>query len=392
MLIATRAAPPLILVDPIRLLPRFWAIAWSVCHAGRVPAANTLKNQLRHIDAFYSLCDERFGRDSLDTALSTRDAVGLQRMVEAFYLSLTSNPNYNSTTVQRWDAVRGFIQSITRQLGVGCESLRALSASIEATGRIRPPRRGGFKFARALPGNTLIDLLKVAEPGSSRNPFDGERVQWRNWLILHLLLLCGLRRGEAMLLTVDALKQDVDPDTGEWVYWLDVTTTEGDDPRATRPSVKTDESHRQIPVSASFAVLCERYVNEFRKSSDVHGFLLTSRGGRPLSAESLSKIFEKLSAALSRDAMGLFRARAGGKRHVSPHDLRHTCATARYSTFMAQQSDRELTMQRMRAFFGWSVNSKMPELYARAAVQDDLLRSWNGLFDRRVHSLRALKS
>jgi integrase len=381
----------MVLVDPVRLLPRFWATAWSVGLAGRSPAANTLRTQLRHIDAFYSLCDERFGQDSLDVAISARDASALQRMIEAFYLSLTATPTYKTTTVQRWDAVRGFVQSITRQFGVGSESFRALAGSIEATGRIRTPRRGRFKFARALPPETLRDLLEVAEPGSSRNPFDNERAQWRNWIILHLLLRCGLRRGEALLLTVDALKRDVDRDTGEWVHWLDVTTSEGGDPRATRPSIKTHQSHRQIPVSADLADLYEQYVSEYREPSDAHGFLLTSRDGAPLSAESVNRIFERLSAALSKDARERFRARTGGKRHVSPHDLRHTCATARYSLFMAQDHDRELSMQRMRAYFGWSMNSHMPELYARAAIQDDLLRAWNDLFDRRVRSLRAIR-
>jgi hypothetical protein len=58
--------------------------------------------------------------------------------------------------------------------------------------------------------------------------------------------------------------------------------------------------------------------------------------------------------------------------------------------FMARGKDRELALQRMRAFFGWSVKSSMPDHYARAAVHEDLMRTWNALFDNRVGLLRGL--
>ncbi len=379
MLVHTRASPPVVLVDPIRLLPRFWATAWSTGFAGRSQAENTLVMRLRHIGAFYDHCDERFGVDALDGALSTRDATALRSMLESFYLHLTESLNYTTTTVKRWDSVRQFTLDIVTQQGVESEAHRALGSAIGAFGRIRSPRRGRFKFARALPTSTLVDLLEIAEPNSPRNPFKSERTRWRNWLVLNLLLLCGLRRGEAMLLTADSLKRDAD-----------VTTTADEDPRARRPSIKTEESHRQIPVSADLADLYGRYLADYRQDDGRHGFLLTSRDGDPLSAESFSKMFEALTDALAPQPRARFDERTGGKRHISPHDLRHTCATARYAMFIAQDRDRELAMQRLRAFFGWSVHSKMPELYARAAIQDDLMRTWCTLFDARVHELRSL--
>jgi integrase len=390
MLLNTRANPPVVLVDSVRLLPRYWAAAWSIGFAGRSPAENTLMMRLRHIGAFYDHCDERFGQDALDEAISHRNASGLRSMLESFYLQLTASPDYTTTTVQRWDSARQFTLDIVTQQGVQSEVHRALASAIDAFGRIRTPRRGRFRFARALPSATLVDLLEVASPNSPRNPFKSENARWRNWLILNLLLMCGLRRGEAMLLKVDSLKRDADPHSGHWVYWLDVTTTEDDDTRARKPSIKTEESHRQIPVSADLADLYDRYLSDFRQDNGRHGFLLTSRDGHPLSAESFSKMFEALTEALAPLPRTRFNERTGGKRHISPHDLRHTCATARYTMFIAQDPERELAMQRMRAFFGWSVHSKMPELYARAAIQDDLMRTWRDLFDSRVDVLRAL--
>jgi integrase len=395
MHVTTNANPALVLVDPVHLWPRFWATAWSVGLAGKALSPNTVLTKLRHVDAFYLLCDERFGNefgpDSLDKAISLRDTVTLNRMVEVFYLWLTSDPQYTQTTVQRWDAVLAFIEYLAKHLGVASEAMRALSASIEATGRIRPPRPRGFKFSRALPDITLADLVAAAAPDSPRNPFESDRVKYRNWLILLLLLECGLRRGEAMLLMADSLKQGVDPETGELVQWLDVTTTEDKDPRATKPSIKTAESHRQIPVTSGLAEIYWLYVSEFRAPSDTHGFLLMSRDGHPLSAESFNKFLEKLSNALSSEAKKRFHERTGGRTQLSPHDLRHTCATVKYKAFMKWQPDKELAFQRMRAFFGWAPNSTMPNLYARAAIQDDLLRVWNELFSQRVSALREVR-
>lgn len=389
-MVTTGAKPSVVLVAPSTLLPRFWATVWLVALAGKSLAVNTLKLRLRHIGAFYVFCDESFGNDSLDAVLSTHDAPMLRRMVEAFYLQLTEVETYTSTTVQRWDAVRGFISDVIRQMAVGADELYLVSLTIQSMGRIREPQHAGFKFARSLPSHTLWDLLVVAEPSSPRNPFKDARVRWRNWLIVHLLLLAGLRRGEVLLLSIDSLKQDVDSETSDWVRWLDVTTTEYEDKRATRPSIKTAESHRQIPVSQDLATLYERYVSEFRATSEGHSFLLTARSGAPLSAESVNKMLEELTESLDKKAIERFQQRTGGKRHVSPHDLRHTCATARYRSFIQFQPDRELALQRMRAFFGWSVTSTMPDLYARAAIQDDLVQTWNAHFEERVRMLRGV--
>lgn len=392
MIIHTDALPDFIIVDPHRMLPRFWATAWSLTIQGHALAENTRKTKLRHIDAFYSFCDDRFGLDSFDSAVSHRNAVRTQELVEAFYLELTSTPDYTTTAVQRWDSVRDFVQRLARQRAPSSQAWQSLSSTLWAMGRMRKTRRGRFRFIRAIPVNTLIDLLEVASPISDRNPFHSERVRARNWLILNLLLLAGLRRGELMLLECDSLKSDVDIETYEVVYWLDVTTTIEHDQRSSSPSMKTEQSHRQVPISADLALLFEQYVTEHRHDGGEHGFLLTAITGDPLSAEAITKVFNQLSSAISPETLSRFTERSGGKARISPHDLRHTCATARYSMFMAHEPNRDLTFQRLRAFFGWSEQSTMPEHYARAAIQEDLLRTWGRLFDTRVSVLRELKS
>src|ERR1700676_3882609 len=323
MLVHTHAVPSFVIVDPDRMFPRFWATAWSISIQGMALAENTLKRKLRHLAIFYKFCDERFGTDSFDAAVSLRDAARTQQLVEAFYLDLTAVPEFNTTAVQCWDAVRDFVQRLARQRAPSSPGWGALASTLWAMGRMRHPRHGRFQFLRALPASTLADLLEVASDDSARNPFRGAQVRARNWLVVTLLLLAGLRRGELMLLECASLRSDVDAETGNHIYWLDVTTTAEFDPRHSTPAIKTEQSHRQVPVSQDVARLFEQYVSEARHPGATHGFLLTSTSGAPLSAESISKVFETLSAALSVDALARFSERSGGRTRISPHDLRH---------------------------------------------------------------------
>lgn len=386
MLARIHTPPAFAAVDSL-LRPRLWATAWTMGLAGPGLAENTVRLQLRHLDNFYTFCDLRFGTDALDNAISQKDSVATQLMLDAFYLELTA-PGYNTTAIQCWGVVCGFVRAIGVRFAARDESWLALGSYLDALSKIRRPATNRFKFVRALPDVTLVELLDVCSPGSDRNPFRAAGLQLRNWLIFNLLLLGGLRRSELLLLTVNSLKNEFDPVERQNVYWLDVTTAEDEDNRSTRPSIKTRESHRQIPVSDSLAMVYERYLSEARVDGEGHGFLLTARDGEPLSAESVNKVLEKLGRSISERAMERFHARSGGKQHVSPHDLRHTCATARFAMFMQEDGNRELALQRMRAFFGWTRTSDMPELYARAAIEDDLLRHWRDLFDERLRALR----
>jgi len=390
-MVKTGALPDLVIVDPHRMLPRFWATVWSLSNQGHALAENTRKTTLRHIDVFYSFCDDRYGVDSFDSAVSSRDAARTQELVEAFYLNLTSAKNYSTTAVQRWDAVRRFMVHLASHRSASCEAWRSLRSTLSAMGRMRKPQRGRVRFIRSIPASTLFDLLEVGNPASDRNPFQGVRIKNRNWLILNMLLLVGLRRSELMLLTCDALKSDVDTKSQEVVYWLDVTAGTESETRSTAPSMKTEQAHRQVPISPELANLYQQYIAESRYDSSEHGYAFTAATGAPLSAEAVTKIFHALSGAISPKALKKFSDRTGGKAHISPHDLRHTCATAYYATFMDCEQDRELTFQRMRAFFGWSVNSAMPEHYARAAIQEDLMQAWGRLFDLKISALRDIQ-
>ena len=389
MLVSVPIRPPCVIVDERRLLPRFWATAWSFSLLAAGLSKNTFRLKLRHIDAFYQFCDERFGTDAFDSAISERDAQAVSQMLEAFFHELTGRPNYNSTDVQRWDMVRDFVQHLARLRAPSDPAWSALSSFLYGMGRIRLPLAGQVQFIRALPRETLEDLLEVAHPTSARNPFRGEVNRIRNWLAINLMLLTGLRRGEALILSVNSLKREFDAKRGEMRGYLQIEESHEYDPRTTTPSLKTARSFRRVPVSKSLSDLWDLYVQDYRSDSEEHGFLLSSREGKPWAAESLTAMMSRLSGALSPDARDRFFERSGGKETVSAHDLRHTCATARYQQLVGvPNSNSELVMQQMRAFFGWSYASKMPEHYARAAIEEDLAARWDDLFDARVSLLR----
>lgn len=239
-MLARIASPPGFAAVDEWLRPRLWATAWSTGFAGPGLSPNTVRLQLRHIDRLYTFCDDAFGADSLDEAISTGDAMATQLFLDAFFLELTSNPKYTTTHVQCWASTCSFIGVIALRRAIHEDAWMSLAGYLRAMRRIRRPTHSRFKFIRALPDVTLAALLNVADPHAEVNPFDSVAARLRAWLVLHLLLLCGLRRGELLLLSLDSLKHDVDATTGRLVYWLNVTTT-GDeaDTRSTRPSIKT---------------------------------------------------------------------------------------------------------------------------------------------------------
>ena len=49
-----------------------------------------MRSQLRHLDSLYSFCDDEFGADALDEAISTANAAATQLMLETYFLELTS--------------------------------------------------------------------------------------------------------------------------------------------------------------------------------------------------------------------------------------------------------------------------------------------------------------
>ena len=70
---------------------------------------------------------------------------------------------------------------------------------------------------------------------------------------------------------------------------------------------------------------------------------------------------------------------------------RTTLSGQRCSIYLAAVGGdrKEEAMEKLRVFFGWSRDSLMPLLYAKAAFTDRLQNQWGEEFDERVAILRS---
>ncbi len=168
-----------------------------------------------------------------------------------------------------------------------------------------------------------------------------------------LMLHQGLRRGEVLLLPADAVKSAKDRKSGQTRYWIDVKRNNyesSNDPRHSKPSIKTEQSIRQIPVSATTARLVQTYFENFRGRPN-HSYLLNAQSGKPLSTESLTKLFTLVSAKIPADSLEELDER-NAMRSVTCHDLRHTCAVVRLNQLLERGDPMPEVLQKMRTFFG----------------------------------------
>lgn len=85
------------------------------------------------------------------------------------------------------------------------ERLRRLDHQLALRSRRR--RRGQ---PRGLPALVIEEIYDLILPDSPRNPFRNEALRWRNFVLVLLYLHQGLRRSEAALLAVDAVKSERD--------------------------------------------------------------------------------------------------------------------------------------------------------------------------------------
>lgn len=200
-----------------------------------------------------------------------------------------------------------------------------------------------------------------------------------------LLFRLGLRRGETALLLANSFKEEIDVSTGKAVTWLDVNETEDNDPRYESPGLKSRFSRRQLPVQREIMKLANIYVQNYRGSTG-YPQLLISQKSRPLSLRSISGVIETAAAYLSPAARRSLDKQ--GVESISCHDFRHTCAVARMRRYQDAGDDIDRAQERLRLFFGWSPDSSMPRLYARAYFETKFDEVWNETFDNFVDALR----
>lgn len=177
-------------------------------------------------------------------------------------------------------------------------ALKALASYLVFTGELAEDTLAGFtppKYQRPLPDYFNSDELRQLVCAFDDAPL-GKPLLVRNAAILHMLYATGIRVSECAGLDIQSV-----------------------DRRARLVSVLGKGRKQRIaPFGDSAAAALERYLHHARSSltaPDSHDALwLNHRGGR-------------LSPRAMRDVINQATIRAGQLKHVSPHKLRHACAT-----------------------------------------------------------------
>jgi len=202
-------------------------------------------------------------------------------------------------------------------------------------------------------------LLEVVEPTSVDNPWKKEGVRYRNYLIVHLLLYVGERKGE--LLSLKAT--DLDP--GKRTICIRRNADDPDDPRKNPALVKTVS--RDLEVSDELYLMIEEYIMKYR--SKIQGvnkcpylFVSHQNGASvamPLSHSSIDKIFATLT-----DTIGF---------SVHPHALRHTwndSFSEQVEPLLNSGEVSESEVEDLRSYFmGWKEGSGTAKTYTKRFQQ-----------------------
>ena len=207
-------------------------------------------------------------------------------------------------------------------------------------------------------------FIRIINPSASneKNPWKTQKIRWRNYILLLLLMLNGNRKGETLLLRLNNFQL-----TGQRKYYDILKNTNRDTyPRAESPSVKT--FGRQIELHDDLAVLIEYYItkirNQFISSHKTSYIFISYRDGLPLSVHTPNAILADVVAAFP-EFEGL----------LSPHRLRNT-----FHDILNEALDQKfkshsgLSRQIMKSAIqenagGWKHNSQMPEKYAKGSIQ-----------------------
>ncbi|HKT97099.1 MAG TPA: site-specific integrase [Paraburkholderia sp.] len=379
-------------------LPRYWAAIWSAMSSAQLADSTHIK-ALRYIENLYQHADQLRGEASLDVALGTLNDEALAEILESWFVSIRNQPDGTAIDEKRWQTGVAFVTAIVMWVSksqAADDRIRRIEKQLTRLSslysQLHVRRVRSIETVRSLPASTVKALYEILDPESLRNPFVREQTRWRVFIAFVLMLHQGLRRGEILLLPVDAVKSAWDAGQGRTRYWLNVQQNEyedmNDDPRYSKPGIKTAHSIRQVPVSELTANMVQSYAENYR-GRPRHSFLLNSQAGLPLSTEALTKIFAQVSRCLPAPVLKELKDRTG-KESVTPHDLRHTAAAMRLHQLLEQGDAMDQAIQKLRTFFGWSRTSSMPSRYARAVFEDRLAGVWNDAFDDRVALLRAL--
>jgi len=219
--------------------------------------------------------------------------------------------------------------------------------------------KGSRKFSvgsdeSVIPDEVFLRLLEMIEPGSPNNPFRFSRV--RNYLIVSVLIQCGIRRGALAKLKISDLH-----------FWgsadqVKIYRSANDplDPRTEKPNHKSKSHYATITPTLMRNI--KLYIDLIRITypSAAHDYIFVVENdtkktlGNPISNKLINAIFRKISYSLGF--------------HIHPHLLRHKWNEL-FDHAGTQQGVERLLLEDIRRYaMGWSVNSDMSRIYNDRAL------------------------
>lgn len=204
-----------LLVDEFGV-PRYWPSVWQIMRGPKLANA-TLGRHLSAIERLYVHASE-VARVHLDHAIAHVDLSSLSEVLGGFLVALANeHARSGKSTAQPWEAAMGFVRFVVTHLSPDQEGVlddveRKLAEQRRLYSNLVPSRRKvKTGRLRALPASVVEDLLEIADPDWARNPFRDEASRWRNYALLLLLLSAGIRRGEALSLHPESIRDGYDP-------------------------------------------------------------------------------------------------------------------------------------------------------------------------------------
>ncbi|CAM6838822.1 site-specific integrase [Citrobacter portucalensis] len=246
---------------------------------------------------------------------------------------------------------------------------------------------------QSMTGDMVENVYRIVVPSSKHksnllNPFPYGFIQFRNYLIIRLMLNYGLRVGELLLLECASIKASIKGDKFSLIISMPRNMT---DPRTHAPSLKNEYSHRVLELDKVDYEFLMIYMQKIRKNSITHNFIFASsqNSESPLSYNAVHLIFSEIDKVFSvnyPECKSLERFDALIK--FTPHVTRHTWAYLTIKKLYNLQNKKingscndfvknSLSMGRMdeakealRLLGGWSIKSQMPDLYAKRFLSE----------------------
>lgn len=151
-------------------------------------------------------------------------------------------------------------------------------------------------------GDMVENVYRIVVPSSKHknnflNPFPSGFIQFRNYLIMRLMLNYGLRVGELLLLECVSVKASIKGDKFSLIISMPRNMT---DPRIHAPSLKNEYSHRVLELDKVDYEFLMIYMQKIRKKSTTHNFIFASSQNpeSPLSYNAVHLIFSEFGIYL----------------------------------------------------------------------------------------------